>query len=140
MLGMLIVGTSTLTGCKKEGCTDPNGMNYNTKAKKDDGTCNYQGEVVIWFGEDTSNDLQLNGATTLTYYVDDNVVGSSATNVFWTGAPNCGQNASITIIKDLGAATNKSFTYRVQDQLGIDRWSGILNFSANTCEAVELVY
>lgn len=27
------------TGCKKEGCTDPNSQNYNPKAKKDDGSC-----------------------------------------------------------------------------------------------------
>lgn len=28
-------------GCKKEGCIDPLASNYNSEAKKDDGTCTY---------------------------------------------------------------------------------------------------
>lgn len=39
---LLIGGTAIMaTSCKKEGCTDPNATNYNTKAKKDDGSCTY---------------------------------------------------------------------------------------------------
>lgn len=30
-----------LASCKKEGCTDENALNYNEKAKKDNGTCEY---------------------------------------------------------------------------------------------------
>lgn len=36
----LILCTTLLwTGCKKEGCTNPNSTNYDEKAKKDDGSC-----------------------------------------------------------------------------------------------------
>ncbi|WP_417265220.1 hypothetical protein [Brumimicrobium sp.] len=139
-IGILVLGLSSLSSCKREGCTDPNSINFDTKAKKNDGSCRYQGEVVFWYGENTANDLQLNGATTLTYYVDGQVVGSSATNVYWTAAPTCGQNSSITVTKDLGVATNRSYPYYVKDQLGVNRWSGVLNFSANTCESIELIY
>lgn len=41
---LFIVGSlavAGLTSCKKEGCTDKNANNYNSKAKKDDGTCTY---------------------------------------------------------------------------------------------------
>ena len=31
----------TNTGCKREGCTDPKAKNYDSKAKKDDGSCTY---------------------------------------------------------------------------------------------------
>lgn len=39
----LLVGgaATTVTSCKKEGCTDPIATNYNQKAKKDDGSCTY---------------------------------------------------------------------------------------------------
>lgn len=39
-----ILGLSILmVSCKKEGCTDPLATNYNKKANKDDGTCEYDG-------------------------------------------------------------------------------------------------
>ncbi len=31
----------TVASCKKEGCTDSTALNYNAKAKKDDGSCTY---------------------------------------------------------------------------------------------------
>jgi len=36
-----IVIMFVIAGCQKEGCTDPNAMNYDSKAKKDNGTCVY---------------------------------------------------------------------------------------------------
>ena len=36
----LLVQT-TLSSCKKNGCTDPTASNYNSKAKKDDNSCEY---------------------------------------------------------------------------------------------------
>ncbi|MGV3631794.1 MAG: DUF4856 domain-containing protein [Bacteroidota bacterium] len=32
---------SVLASCKKEGCTDPDALNYSDEAKKDDGSCEY---------------------------------------------------------------------------------------------------
>lgn len=37
----LLVG-STVISCKKKGCTDPNALNYEQNAKKDDGSCTYE--------------------------------------------------------------------------------------------------
>ncbi len=37
-----IIGSTTFTGCKKEGCTDPEALNYDADAKKDDNSCIYQ--------------------------------------------------------------------------------------------------
>lgn len=41
ILATAIVLSSMAVSCKKKGCTDPNATNYNEKAKKDDGTCEY---------------------------------------------------------------------------------------------------
>lgn len=48
-LPLLVMGTLMLASCKKEGCTDETAINYNDKAKKDDGSCEYltQGTVAV---------------------------------------------------------------------------------------------
>lgn len=138
ILGLLILGTTAMTSCKKEGCTDPGSTTYNADAKKDDGTCNYQGEAVFWYGQSASDFLVNDGATTLTFYVDGDIVGSTATSVYWTSGPDCGANASITVAKDLGGVKTQSYSYSVKDQTGFEYWSGTLNFNANTCFTIEL--
>jgi len=134
------ISLTALSSCKKEGCIDADATNYNADAKKDDGTCSYEGNVVIWYGETAANALVADGATSLTYYVDGAIVGSSAANIYWTGAPDCGANASITVTEDLGGVKTQSIQYSVKDQTGFEYWTGNLNFNANECKAVELTW
>lgn len=139
ILSILIISLSILnSGCLKPGCTDGDATNFNSKAKKDDGTCHYEGKVVFWNNLYTSTSLLNDGAVSLTYYVDGQVVGSSAASVYWTGTPDCGQSVSIT--KDLGSVKNKSYSYSVKDQTGFEYWYGVLNFTANTCSGQELAW
>ena len=138
---LIPIGLMLITACRKEqGCTDINATNYSETAKDDDGSCSFSGENVIWYGKATSTGLIGDGATTLTFYVDGQIVGSTAASVYWTASPDCGENASITITKDLGIAKNKSYSYSVKDQTGFEYWKGTLNFTANTCEALEIVW
>lgn len=134
----LCLGVTIFSSCAKEGCTDMDATNYSSSAKKNDGSCKYEGNVVFWYGSATSNSLQADNATNLTYYVDGQIVGSSATSVFWNSGPDCGQNGSISVTKDLGGSKSKAYTYSVIDQTGHEYYSGIINFSANTCQELEL--
>ena len=137
---LVLVSISTITSCKKEGCTDPDSIKYDADAKTDNGTCEYEGKVVFWYSEATALKLIVKGATTLTYYVDGQVVGSSATAVYWTGAPNCDQTGSITVKKALGSVKNKSYTYSIKDQREHEYWKGVSNYTANTCLKLQLTY
>lgn len=38
---------TTITSCKKEGCTDNNATNYNSDAKEDDESCTYLGDQYV---------------------------------------------------------------------------------------------
>ena len=130
-----------MISCSKEqGCTDIDATNFSETAQEDDGSCGYKGRNIIWYGKTTAEKLVADGATTLTYYVEGSVVGSSAASVYWTGSPNCGIDGSVTISKDLGNVKSKSFSYSVKDQTGYEYFVGTLNFSANTCEAIELIW
>jgi hypothetical protein len=137
---LFLASISTITSCKKEGCTDPDSINYDADAKKDNGTCEYEGKVVFWYNGATADSLIANDAISLTYYVDGQVVGSSAASVYWTGAPNCDQSGSVTVKKALGSVKNKSYTYSIKDQSGFEFWSGVTNYTANTCLKLQLTY
>ena len=134
-LGSLVV--LLLSGCAVEGCVDPNANNFNPDATITDGSCNYTGEAVFWYGQEVA-ETKGEFATAYSFYVDGELVGSQAVSTYWTGAPECGQNGSLTVTKDLGNVTSYASVYEVIDDAGYTVWSGIVNFQANTCVAYEL--
>jgi len=138
LLSFLSVLFLTTSCSKEQGCTDSDAINFNSLAEEDDNSCQYEGRVVFWYNQECANGLVSDLATSLTYYVDGQTVGSSSTSVYWTGEPDCGQDASITVTKDLGNVKTQSFSYSVVDQTGFEYWSGTINFNANTCTSLEL--
>jgi hypothetical protein len=136
---IILAGFMTiLSGCKKEGCTDNTAKNFDPKAKKSNNTCQFESSVVFWYGKDVANSAKLSGITSFRFYVDNELIGSTASDVYWTGAPDCGQNGSMTATKDLGGSKSKAFEYSVRDQLNVERWKGVINFEAGVCLTQEL--
>jgi hypothetical protein len=141
--GVLLIVSLVFTSCSKEGCTDSNATNYCSDCKKDDGSCTYKATIQFWYNQTTANNLinDTPPSTSLTYYVDGTIIGSSAASVYYTGDPNCTQNGVIRITKDLGKAKTKSATYKVVDNLGITIWEGNITFDASkSCTSVQLTY
>lgn len=126
--------------CIYEGCTDPDSENYNPDASIEDGSCYYKGSAVFWYDKTTTTGLFSIGTASLTYYVDGVIVGSSASSVYWnsTVGPDCGQNGSVTVTKDLGKNKYQLSTYSVIDEYDREIWGGTINFEANTCYHFKL--
>ena len=136
----IILISLLMFSCAKEGCTDPDAENYNSSATKSDGSCTFQGRVVFWYDEATSDSLYYFGSDFLIYTVDGEVVGTQEINTYLKVVPICGQSVSIAVTKDLGSNKTKSFNYSVVDDLGDEIWGGNLEFTGNTCWGHELVW
>jgi hypothetical protein len=128
-----------LQSCRpEEGCTNTDATNYSPDAEKDDGSCKYKGEIIFWYNATTSANLIDYDSMSLKFYVDGNLVGSTASSVFWGNAPACGQNSTITVSKDLGSEKAKTATYFVKDEYDEILWQGSVTFVANTCTTYRL--
>ena len=70
----MIGGLSFTNSCKKDtkikGCMDKDSYTYSAAAQEDNGSCLYEGEVVIWYDQAASTGLIGVGATALTYYLN----------------------------------------------------------------------
>jgi len=136
-----ILAISLMLGsCKKYGCTNADALNYDSKAKTDNGTCNHEGSAVFWYNQAAANSLVADGASSLSLYVNNTLSGSQGTNTFFAVRPDCGADGSMSVTKDLGNLTVGNYTYSVVDQTGYLYWSGSLIINSNTCEAIELVW
>jgi hypothetical protein len=130
---------TTLNACKKEGCTDSFATNYDEKADSDNGTCTYTGTVQFWYGKSASDWLDTVEVTSLAYYVDNQLIGSSAANVYFTGDPSCTQANVVRKTMDLGLAKTKTVPYKVVDQNSDVIWSGNVTFDGTkSCLSIQL--
>ena len=97
-----------------------------------------EGSVVFWTDESAVDFLHKQNVKTLLFYVDNEFVGSCASGQYWSQAPACGGNGTITVTKKLGNASSLSYEYYVKDEYGFTRWRGIINFVDNTCTQMRL--
>ncbi len=57
LLSMIALASiMVFSSCKREGCTDPTSLNYDPKAKKDDGSCTY-GAVQLSLSSETAGNI-----------------------------------------------------------------------------------
>lgn len=122
------------TSCAKEeilGCTDPIAINYDEYSETDDGSCQYSGEIVFWYGSTTRDFLAAEGVIDLTFKMDGVISGSQPTTWSWPQAPNCGENASATVSVDMGSNTTKTVSIKLMTNDG----SGTLeSYNSKTVE------
>ncbi len=142
LAGLLFISVFLTGSCdrKIKGCTDPDSINFDELAEKNDGSCRYEGYAVIWYNANASKGLTADGATALTFYLDGKVIGSSAASVYWASEPDCGADGTISVTQDLGKDKTKTYTLSVRDQDGFEYWNADLTFEGNSCLALELTW
>lgn len=132
---VVVTALASFTGCKKEGCNDPDATNYNADAGKDDGSCIFEGSVVFWYNAATADFMQSLGVDELNFYVDGNLVGTRNINDFYTTQPDCGDAGSITVVKSLDDKKSRNFSFSIEDQENFLLDVGVFGIRANECTA-----
>lgn len=128
------------SSCAKEkGCMDPDSINYNPDAEEDDGSCEYQATIQFWYDKATSEALLDEDVSSLTIYVDNEIIGSYAASVYFTSDPDCDEQSVVRSTKNLGKSKTKTSTYKVVDDYGVELWSGTVTYDASkSCTSIQL--
>lgn len=90
-LSALLIGSTT--SCKKKGCLDLDAVNYNSEAKKDDGTCKYAPSITV------------NG-----YNPENIIVGATYTDAGATATNTDGSVVAVTTSGQVDASTKGTYT------------------------------
>lgn len=140
LLGSPFFTTSCRKADKIKGCTDKDSKNYDKTAEVNDGSCLYQGAVVFWYDQVASEGLMADNASSLSFSLDGEIIGTSLTKDFWASAPTCGQEGSVTVLKELGGEKSIGYLLSVKDQTGFEYWNATVKFNANTCLMFQLLW
>jgi hypothetical protein len=136
-----LLAASVITGCQKEGCTDDIATNFDSKAKKDDGSCVYDASVQFWFDEETALGFAADDIAEIIVYIDDVEIGSYLTDDFEFNAPACAKAGIIYKTFNLGKAETKKITYYIDDHDGYEIDSGTIELDAvDKCTSFQIEY
>ncbi len=112
----LAISTTVLSACKKEGCTDKNALNYNDKAKKNDGSCLYEQSITDLVIPSTYVFNDANGHSTVDYSGQTDRLNQLSEMIAYAES---GETSVINaqILKDMFINTNNPFTFISTKQL-----------------------
>ncbi len=102
--------------CKKLGCRDINSLTFDEAAKKDDGSCVYEGMLTIWFDQTNSADYLTLGVTELRFYLNNTYIGSSLPTDFSSSVPTCGASNVFSSKVTLGKVEKRDYTLTVRNE------------------------
>ena len=138
LLAVMLLSLMVIS-CKKPGCTDPEATNFQANAKHQDTICRYEGSVVFWYDEETSDSLKsFFGGDSLKFWVEHNYVDSLSVIDNLDEAPECGDKDVATYLADFGSSNFRWVQYEIFNEFGLLLYDSIIKLEANECHVIQL--
>jgi hypothetical protein len=119
---LLAFVAASVSSCKK-GCTDSNGANHDPGAKRNDGSCMYDGSVVFWYDS-------LKSTGTILVTMEDGTQGTVTYDAAG-GIPDCGEARYFTYTAAPGFY---QYTVALSDNIWGNRTgTGTITISSQQC-------
>lgn len=136
--GFALSGLFFLVCCKRKDCIDIDAKNYNSTAKKDDGSFTYKGDAIVWFDQVKAQEFVDSNIVTVNFYVDGSKAGVLETVNFTGTPPSCFSPKGTTITKELQDNKSKIFLLEVREEDSTLISSHELMIHANRCTPFKL--
>ena len=133
-----LIFSVVLASCGKKGCTDKVATNFDSKARKDNNTCEYSGSTVFWFNKASYDDFQRRGVDHLDIFLNDVLTTTASTKSYFSAPPDCGTEGATTLEKPLGKSKAQNFRFKAKDPFGFVIYDNVLEVKAGTCMVIEL--
>ena len=137
-IAIFIFVLATASACNRKGCTDLDATNYSSKAKKNDNTCQYTGDGMIWFNQEKWLEFNGLGMSTVHFYLDDEAVGFIPITEYTGTAPSCGSPKGLSIRKSLGKSKSTTYILKVKKSNGDLLETHSFSLAANQCSTFQL--
>lgn len=127
-----------LGACKKMGCREVSAINFVEDAKKDDGSCIFEGTLTIWFSQFQSNNYATAGKTELQFFLNNVKVGATPITNFSTTVPTCTATNAFTEKIGTGKVSSQVFNLIIRDDQGDFMSQKTITISGNACTVVQV--
>jgi len=91
------------------------------------------GKVTFWYGQSVSLTANAIGVTSFTFYLNNEIIGSSSANVYSVNTPTCGSGGAVNKTMDLDSEESATFNYKVVDEDGDTWWEGTVKIEDGGC-------
>ncbi len=138
LFSFLVLSSIVLSACDRKGCMDIDADNYNGKAKRDDNSCKFSGNGIVWFDIDKQVQFDNDTIPAVLYYVDSTFVGFQMILDYTGTPPSCNSPKGVTFNYDLGKLKSKLVTLEVREADSTLISTHQFTLQANQCTPFQL--
>ena len=142
---LLMLASLSLTSCYRKGCTDPQGLNYDSKANDGDPCweCDYNGYLTFTMSDATIDSLTSLSVTEFTIKTDGTTLGTYTLDNNFNPPTQCGVSSIMSTAVPAGRNCYLEETpvhYTVEDQNNNILWDAFTWITPKYCTLEKLSF